>query len=91
MCPGDDQDPPPAKAATRVPVGRPKVGRPRRVRITTTIEPSKLILLREHAQRAKKSLGQLADEYVDQRFPRGHSDPHDAQTVDSRPKTAPAE
>ncbi len=48
--------------------GRPKLGRPRRVRITTTIEPSKLALLREHARREQKSLGQLADEYVDKRF-----------------------
>ena len=48
--------------------GRPKLGRPRRVRITTTIEPIKLILLRDHAERVKKSLGQLADEYVDLHF-----------------------
>lgn len=48
--------------------GRPKLGCPRRVRITTTIEPSKLALLREHARRARKSLGQLADEYVDSHF-----------------------
>lgn len=48
--------------------GRPKLGRPRRVRITTTIEPSKLALLRDHAKRLGKSLGQLADEYVDANF-----------------------
>jgi hypothetical protein len=44
--------------------GRPKLGAQRRVRITTTIEPSKLVVLRLHAQHVKKSLGQLADEYV---------------------------
>jgi hypothetical protein len=49
--------------------GRPKSGRPKRVRITTTIEPSKLAVLREHARREKKSLGQLADEYVAEHFP----------------------
>jgi hypothetical protein len=49
--------------------GRPKSGQLRRVRITTTIEPSKLALLREHARRQKKSLGQLADEYVAEHFP----------------------
>lgn len=48
--------------------GRPKLDRPRRVRITTTVEPSKLALLREHAQRTQQSLGQLADEYVRQHF-----------------------
>lgn len=48
--------------------GRPKLGCPRRVRITTTIEPSKLTRLREHARRENKSLGQLADEYVASRF-----------------------
>lgn len=46
------------------PLGRPKLGQPRRVRVTTTIEPSKLARLRQHALRAKKSLGQLVDEYV---------------------------
>jgi hypothetical protein len=80
-----------AREQQRAPVGRPKLGRPRRVRITTTIEPSKLVLLREHAQRAKKSLGQLADEYVDQRFPRGHSGPHEAHGDDSSAKKAPTE
>jgi hypothetical protein len=49
-------------------LGRPKLGRPRRIRITTTIEPAKLALLREHARRVRKSLGQLADEYVSQWF-----------------------
>lgn len=57
------------KALTHTRPGRPKIGRPRRVRITTTIEPAKLVLLREHAQRERKSLGQLADEYVDEHFP----------------------
>ena len=88
MRPGNDRDSVPDKAGPRAPAGRPKVGRPRRVRITTTIEPSKLILLREHAQRAKKSLGQLADEYVDRRFPRGDSGPHDVQADDSAAKNA---
>jgi hypothetical protein len=50
------------------PRGRPRLDRPRRIRVTTTVEPSKLALLREHARRARKSLGQLADEYVDERF-----------------------
>ena len=49
-------------------VGRPKLGRPRRIRITTTIEPAKLAVLREHARRVKKSIGQLADELVNERF-----------------------
>jgi hypothetical protein len=49
--------------------GRPKSGRPKRVRITTTIEPSKLAVLRDYARRHKKSLGQLADEYVAKNFP----------------------
>lgn len=44
------------------------MGRPNRVRITTTIEPSKLAALREHARHEKKSLGQLADEYVAKQF-----------------------
>jgi hypothetical protein len=55
--------------------GRPKSGRPTRVRITTTIEPSKLAILREHARREKKSLGQLADEYVAERFPSAETPP----------------
>jgi len=55
--------------------GRPKLGVPRRVRITTTIEPSKLALLREHALRQRKSLGQLADEYVDEHFPSNGATP----------------
>lgn len=58
-----------SEAVQRTASGRPKLGQARRVRITTTIEPSKLALLREHARRAKKSLGQLADEYVCERFP----------------------
>jgi len=84
----DNREAVPAKAIPHAAAGRPKLGRPRRVRITTTIEPSKLILLRDHAQRVKKSLGQLADEYVDQRFPREDSGPHDAHTGDSCAKKA---
>ena len=57
------------------PIGRPKLGQPQRVRITTTIEPSKLARLREHARRAKKSLGQLADEYVRRHFPSSEEPP----------------
>jgi hypothetical protein len=52
--------------------GRPKLGVPRRFRITTTIEPAKLALIREHARRVRKSLGQLADEYVSERFESGN-------------------
>lgn len=66
MCPNDDQTEGAHKR--RLTAGRPKSGRPKRVRITTTIEPSKLAILREHARREKKSLGQLADEYVAERF-----------------------
>jgi hypothetical protein len=73
MCPDDgvgaDVDKAPYHA------GRPKLGRPGRVRITTTIEPSKLALLRAHARRARKSLGQLADEYVDEHFPSREAPP----------------
>jgi len=58
--------------ARPIPPGRPRLGKRRRIRITTTIEPSKLARLREHARQTKKSLGQLADEYVDRFFP---SDP----------------
>ncbi len=58
----------------RATLGRPRLNRPRRVRITTTVEPSKLALLRKHAHRMKKSLGQLADEYVDRRFSSGTND-----------------
>ncbi len=61
-------DPNEAAADPQRHVGRPKLGRARRVRITTTVEPAKLALLREHAQRTKKSLGQMADEYVAARF-----------------------
>lgn len=64
----DDPEAAGADVAARAHPGRPKLGRPRRVRITTTIEPSKLALLREHARREHKSLGQLADEYVDSHF-----------------------
>lgn len=67
MCP-DGQETVSAPEKPRAPAGRPRLGRPRRIRITTTIEPMKLIVLREHAQQVKKSLGQLADEYVAQRF-----------------------
>ena len=69
----DDHESVIADAALSARPGRPKLGRPRRVRITTTIEPTKLALLREHARREKKSLGQLADEYVDLRFPQTES------------------
>jgi hypothetical protein len=48
--------------------GRPRLDAKRRVRITTTIEPSKLMVLQQHAQRVQKSLGELADEYVNSRF-----------------------
>ena len=66
VCPDNDEA---AGAEKRRPsAGRPKSGRPKRVRITTTIEPSKLAVLREHARREKKSLGQLADEYVAEHF-----------------------
>jgi hypothetical protein len=65
MCPDDCEA---GGMGSRSHPGRPKLNGPRRVRITTTIEPSKLALLREHAQRLRKSLGQLADEYVDEHF-----------------------
>jgi hypothetical protein len=67
MCPDDDDAVGGEKR--RPSAGRPKSGRLKRVRITTTIEPSKLAVLREHARREKKSLGQLADDYVAERFP----------------------
>jgi hypothetical protein len=66
MRPDDSSD---AEPVQRPAIGRPKLGRARRVRITTTIEPSKLALLRKHARQAQKSLGQLADEYVRERYP----------------------
>jgi hypothetical protein len=66
MTPDDSVE---AEPVERPAIGRPKLGRARRVRITTTIEPSKLVLLREHARRAQKSLGQLADDYVRERYP----------------------
>ncbi|MBV9719243.1 MAG: hypothetical protein JOZ77_07980 [Candidatus Eremiobacteraeota bacterium] len=66
MCPNDELGK--SAAERRLAAGRPKLGRPKRVRITTTIEPSKLAILREHARREKKSLGQLADEYVADRY-----------------------
>jgi hypothetical protein len=73
--------------------GRPKLGGPRRVRITTTVEPSKLALLREHAQRMQQSLGQLADEYVQQHFAVAESSEDgngDAKVGDlSRPRPLP--
>jgi hypothetical protein len=73
VCPDDDEA---VGAEKRGPsAGRPKSGRPKRVRITTTIEPSKLAALREHARRVKKSLGQLADEYVAERFPSAEARP----------------
>ena len=73
MCPDDVE----AVGAEkhRPSAGRPKSGRPKRVRITTTIEPSKLAVLREHARREKKSLGQLADEYVAERFASAETQP----------------
>jgi hypothetical protein len=48
--------------------GRPRLGAQRRVRIMTTIEPSKLMVLQQYAQRVQKSLGELADEYVNSHF-----------------------
>jgi hypothetical protein len=66
VCPDDDKAVPGEKR--RPSAGRPRSGRAKRVRITTTIEPSKLAVLRDHARREKKSLGQLADEYVAERF-----------------------
>jgi hypothetical protein len=66
---GPDDDGAVGPEKRRPSVGRPKSGRPKRIRITTTIEPSKLAVLREHARREKKSLGQLADEYVAEHFP----------------------
>ena len=44
--------------------GRPPLGKRRRVRVTTTVEPTKLARLREHAARSQQSLGELADAYV---------------------------
>jgi hypothetical protein len=73
VCPDDDGAVGGEKR--RPSAGRPKSGRPKRVRITTTIEPSKLAVLREHARREKKSLGQLADEYVAEQFPSGETPP----------------
>jgi hypothetical protein len=70
-----DNDAPDVVDERRPSAGRPKSGRPKRVRITTTIEPSKLVLLREHARREKKSLGQLADEYVAEQFPSSEAPP----------------
>jgi hypothetical protein len=55
--------------ASRKRVGRPKGDQLRRIRMMTTIEPAKLVLLREHAKRTEKSLGELADDYVKERFP----------------------
>ncbi len=48
--------------------GRPRLDVKRRVRVMTTIEPTKLKVLKQHAQRVQKSLGELADEYVNSRF-----------------------
>jgi hypothetical protein len=86
----DGKEAVPASEQQRASVGRPRLGRPRRVRITTTIEPTKLILLREHAQRVKKSLGQLADEYVAQRFSLTNSDGDNANSQDSSAEQAEA-
>jgi hypothetical protein len=55
--------------ASRKRSGRPKGDQLRRVRMMTTVEPAKLMLLREHAKRTEKSLGELADDYVKERFP----------------------
>jgi hypothetical protein len=66
MCPNDDQTEGVDKRQQTA--GRPNSGHPKRVRITTTIEPSKLAILREQARREKKSLGQLADEYVAEHY-----------------------
>jgi hypothetical protein len=46
----------------------PSTGAPR-VHMNTTIEPSRLAILRMHAQRVRKSLGELIDEYVDTHYP----------------------
>jgi hypothetical protein len=73
VCPDDDEAVGGEKR--RLSAGRPKSGRPKRVRITTTIEPSKLAVLRERARCEKKSLGQLADEYVAEHFPSGAASP----------------
>jgi hypothetical protein len=72
MCPDDGEA---MNAEAPKHAGRPRLDRPRRVRITTTIEPSKLALLQEHAQRQKKSLGELADEYVQEHLFAGDSTP----------------
>lgn len=50
------------------PRGRPTLGRARRVRVTTTIEPAKLALLRKRARLFGKSLGELADDLVRDRL-----------------------
>jgi hypothetical protein len=68
-------DDPSGENTQPIPIGRPKLGQSRRVRVTTTIEPSKLVLLRAHALRAKKSLGQLVDEYVRYHFPSSEESP----------------
>jgi hypothetical protein len=74
MCPDNDEAD--GIDERRPPAGRPKSGRPKRVRMSTTIEPSKLAILREHARREKKSLGQLVDEYVAEQFPSSETPPH---------------
>jgi hypothetical protein len=73
VCPDDAQTE--SEDKRRQTAGRPKSGRPKRIRITTTVEPSKLAILREHARREKKSLGQLADEYVAELFPWSETPP----------------
>lgn len=73
MCPENEEQT--GAGTCRPNAGRPKSGRPNRLRITTTIEPAKLAILREHARREKKSLGQLADEYVAEQFSSSEAPP----------------
>jgi hypothetical protein len=44
--------------------GRPKLDVMRRVRVATTIEPMKLVILRRYAESLRMSIGQLADVLV---------------------------
>jgi hypothetical protein len=57
-----------AEPVDPAPPGRPRIGKTRRVRITTTVEPSKLAQLRDHARQSQHSLGELADAYVRRHF-----------------------
>lgn len=52
-------------------VGRPKLERPSRVPVTTTIDRKKLEFLREHAMKNGLSLGQIADRFVQEQFGSG--------------------